>query len=410
MSKRSKKRAKPEPLPNPWEWAWQKIPKALKPLVLFLALGLLIAAFVLGIIRQVQKIILEGRAVPTEVPVVYWLEPEAIHLTREIGVEYTSLAGCLDRAHLISTEDQAGVASAPSWEEKRDALKEYGWPLAPAVLSFSLIREPRSEIDQLVITFLNLQIESYEPLTTSMALVLTVSSCASQYLPETWLGDVLIVPDRLSYDVLQPRTSTPSTAGVEVTSPYEGLSVGANALEPGLYVLSLTAEYVLNGQQLKSDPLVFRMAVPDNSKIAAAYGWDGTDWVGPEDPAPFLTDYWVEQGRFVGIEFVEKGQTRDGLRGQYTYLTNSGADIDLTGWTLTLDTGETYYTFPAFTLRAGAGVRVWEGAGTDTNRDLFGARDVFELREGEVWALDLRDPSNPDGRWTARWFLDSESP
>ncbi|MCB0149851.1 MAG: lamin tail domain-containing protein, partial [Caldilineaceae bacterium] len=50
-----------------------------------------------------------------------------------------------------------------------------------------------------------------------------------------------------------------------------------------------------------------------------------------------------------------------------------GTAADMTGWTL-VDAASYVYTFPAFTLAAGATVMVWVKAGTDTASELFSGR------------------------------------
>lgn len=57
--------------------------------------------------------------------------------------------------------------------------------------------------------------------------------------------------------------------------------------------------------------------------------------------------------------------------GEYVELINVGLVAqDMTAWKL-IDAVDTTYTFPAFTLKSGATVRVWTGTGTDTPTDLY---------------------------------------
>jgi phosphatidylserine/phosphatidylglycerophosphate/cardiolipin synthase-like enzyme len=76
----------------------------------------------------------------------------------------------------------------------------------------------------------------------------------------------------------------------------------------------------------------------------------------------------------VGITHVEYDPPGDDVQGEYVRLENSGGTAaDLTGWTLR-DEANHVYTFPAFTLDAGASVEVWTGSGTDTAGALYWGR------------------------------------
>ncbi len=64
----------------------------------------------------------------------------------------------------------------------------------------------------------------------------------------------------------------------------------------------------------------------------------------------------------------------DDLAGEAVVLQNDGTrPVALTGWTLR-DQANTTYTFPTFTLAAGAKVTVWVKAGTDDARNLYWGR------------------------------------
>ena len=61
----------------------------------------------------------------------------------------------------------------------------------------------------------------------------------------------------------------------------------------------------------------------------------------------------------------------DDVQGEYVRIENSGGrPADMTDWTLRDDANHVF-TFPTFTLNAGASVRVWTKSGTDTATDLY---------------------------------------
>ena len=81
----------------------------------------------------------------------------------------------------------------------------------------------------------------------------------------------------------------------------------------------------------------------------------------------------------INVEFNPPG---DDIVGEYVLLRNSGSKtIDLSGWELR-DSGGAVYIFSAFTLKAGAEVRIWTGSGADT------ASDLFWNRTQAVWNND----------------------
>jgi cardiolipin synthase len=73
----------------------------------------------------------------------------------------------------------------------------------------------------------------------------------------------------------------------------------------------------------------------------------------------------------VQITYIEYDPPGDDVEGEYVQIENFGAPAaDMTDWTLRDDANHVY-TFPTFTLNAGASVRVWTKAGTDTATDLY---------------------------------------
>jgi hypothetical protein len=71
-----------------------------------------------------------------------------------------------------------------------------------------------------------------------------------------------------------------------------------------------------------------------------------------------------------------------GIDGEYVDLLNQGTGgINLQNWALS-DEEDNLYTFPSFTLNAGATVRIWTKAGPDSATELFWGRSE------EVWNND----------------------
>ena len=69
--------------------------------------------------------------------------------------------------------------------------------------------------------------------------------------------------------------------------------------------------------------------------------------------------------------FVAPSPEKENLNGEWVEVSNNGtADANLTGWTLE-DAQNHTYTFPDFSLKAGAKVTIRTGMGNDTSEDLF---------------------------------------
>ena len=80
--------------------------------------------------------------------------------------------------------------------------------------------------------------------------------------------------------------------------------------------------------------------------------------------------------------FAAPSPEKDNLDEEWVEITNQGSDeVSLTDWTLE-DAQNHSYTFPDFSLAAGAAVKVRTGEGTDT------ATDLFWNRSSSVWNND----------------------
>lgn len=85
---------------------------------------------------------------------------------------------------------------------------------------------------------------------------------------------------------------------------------------------------------------------------------------------------------------------------EYVCLVNtSGGSVDLTGWELR-DAQGVVNVLPAFTLPAGAGVRVHPGVGHDTKTDLFGTHESPAwTNSGDAVTLVNADGEQVDSRF-----------
>ena len=76
----------------------------------------------------------------------------------------------------------------------------------------------------------------------------------------------------------------------------------------------------------------------------------------------------------VRISCIEYDPPGDDVAGEYVRIQNVGAvGATMTGWTL-CDLANNCYTFPSYVLGAGATVKVWVKAGTNTQTDLYWGR------------------------------------
>jgi hypothetical protein len=77
-----------------------------------------------------------------------------------------------------------------------------------------------------------------------------------------------------------------------------------------------------------------------------------------------------------GVYIIDINNNPDGndLDTEYVEIENDGSrSVDMKGWKLR-DENRNVYTFPAFTLKKGANVKVWTKAGTNTSSNLYWGR------------------------------------
>lgn len=95
----------------------------------------------------------------------------------------------------------------------------------------------------------------------------------------------------------------------------------------------------------------------------------------------------VQGAQAIGVaitsaNFAAPSPEKENLDQEWVEITNlDSAAQSLTGWTLS-DAGNHTYTFPDFSLSAGAAVKVHTGSGTDS------ARDLYWNRNSSVWNND----------------------
>lgn len=74
------------------------------------------------------------------------------------------------------------------------------------------------------------------------------------------------------------------------------------------------------------------------------------------------------------ITHIEYNPPGSDAEGEYVDIQNTGDTFDMVGWKL-YDNANTTYTFPSFTLAAGASVRVWVRSGTNDGANLYWGRN-----------------------------------
>ncbi|WP_323190257.1 lamin tail domain-containing protein [Halostella sp. PRR32] len=95
---------------------------------------------------------------------------------------------------------------------------------------------------------------------------------------------------------------------------------------------------------------------------------------GPADDAPASTV--VADGgadlRIAAVHQDAAGDDYENLNGEYVTLENAGDDdVELSGWTLSDESGETYTVPDGVSLAPGESVTIYSGNGTDTGTDLY---------------------------------------
>ncbi|NTU85611.1 MAG: lamin tail domain-containing protein [Chloroflexales bacterium] len=94
----------------------------------------------------------------------------------------------------------------------------------------------------------------------------------------------------------------------------------------------------------------------------------------PVTPTPVTPTPVTPTPTSIAIQQIEYDPPGDDVAGEFVLIKNTGSDAaDMTGWRLSDEANNTY-TFPSFTLAAGAEVRVWTRAGTDDAGNLYWGR------------------------------------
>lgn len=103
-------------------------------------------------------------------------------------------------------------------------------------------------------------------------------------------------------------------------------------------------------------------------------GPDATPSPTPVTPTPVTPTPVTPTPASVSIMAIEYDPPGDDVVGEYVVIRNGGGSaVTMTGWTLR-DLANNTYTFPAFTLAAGAEVRVWTGPGINNAANLYWGR------------------------------------
>jgi large subunit ribosomal protein L20 len=166
-------------------------------------------------------------------------------------------------------------------------------------------------------------------------------------------------------------------ADMAVRDPNAFSNIVAAALQrpaPTREVASLSATAVLGADILPAvkTPKVAAapkktFAAPAALEAPAAEETLGVTLTAPADVAVAPRDY---TGLAIGhIEFDPPGSD---VEGEYVRIVNGTAEaVDMTGWTLRDEGAKHTFTFPAFTLEAGAEVQIWTKSGDDDAANLY---------------------------------------
>ena len=93
----------------------------------------------------------------------------------------------------------------------------------------------------------------------------------------------------------------------------------------------------------------------------------------PSTPTPVTPMPVTPTPASVTITTIDYDPPGDDVVGEYAVIRNGGSAVTMSGWTLR-DLANNTFTFPAFTLAAGAEVRVWTRAGGNDTANLYWGR------------------------------------
>ncbi len=174
-------------------------------------------------------------------------------------------------------------------------------------------------------------------------------------------------------------------ADMAVRDPNAFSNIVAVALQrpaPTREVASLSATAVLGADPVTTLKKTKIVATPKQT-LAAPVVLET-----PEDPAVEETetlgvtliapDAEAAPRDFTGLSIghIEFDPPGSDVEGEYVRINNGTSDaVDMTGWTLRDDGAKHTYTFPAFTLEAGAEVQIWTKAGDDDATNLYWANN-----------------------------------
>ncbi len=71
------------------------------------------------------------------------------------------------------------------------------------------------------------------------------------------------------------------------------------------------------------------------------------------------------------VQFDAPGNERENLNGEWVEVSNSGANTDMSGWTLQDEQKHTYNFPSGFEMKTGTSIKIHTGSGTDTPLDLY---------------------------------------
>jgi large subunit ribosomal protein L20 len=107
----------------------------------------------------------------------------------------------------------------------------------------------------------------------------------------------------------------------------------------------------------------------------------------------------------LSISYLEYDPPGKDVDGEYVRISNaSGSAVDLTGWSLRDNDDKHVFTFPAFSLDAGAEVQLWTKAGENDAANLYwGSRSAIWNNDGDTAVL-----SDASGAEVARYSYEGK--
>jgi hypothetical protein len=165
--------------------------------------------------------------------------------------------------------------------------------------------------------------------------------------------------------------------------PDELLSAGPKLPSRGFEVRSTPAERDLGPSQR-----IGLITLPDAPPMAPLGG--GTQLFGASAPSPVPAGLTIQHAGLT-IQHIEYDPPGNDIEGEYVLISNAAANaVNMSGWTFHDGDLKHVYTFPSFSLPAGASVKLWtkKGRNDDTNLYWQSGRAIWN-NSGDTGTLRL---------------------